>query len=141
MPFQGVGAHLDRLGKLTGPKAVKTLGKALFAGGEEIQVEAQISITNGAVSGAGHVPSAPGEPPKNDTGHLAGNIETTQVNPLEVHVSSNAEYAADLEFGNSKIAERPYMRPARDRKAKRLAELATQGMSEIVRQSKSTRKD
>jgi HK97 gp10 family phage protein len=41
---------------------------------------------------------------------------TPQTGPLSVEVSSNAEYAAALEFGTSKMAERPYMRPATQRK-------------------------
>lgn len=107
--------------------ADKFLGPALFAGGELIQVDAQISITRGSISGAGHVPSKPGEPPNQDTGVLANNIETVQVGPTTVHVSSNAPYSAALEFGTSKMEARPFMRPARDRKkaeVKRMVEAA-----------------
>lgn len=141
MPIKGLNAHLERLSKMTGPGAVAAVNRGLFAAGEEIQVEAQLSITNGAVSGAGHVPSAPGEPPNNDTGVLAGNIETTQEKPLEVKVSSNAPYSGSLEFGDSKIAERPFMRPARDRKQQRAAELVSDSLSAFIRKTKSTRKD
>ncbi|GAM06329.1 HK97 gp10 family phage protein [Novosphingobium sp. MBES04] len=97
----GVKAHVARLKKLRGPEMTREVGSALFAAGEIIQREAQISITAGAVSGAKHRPSAPGKPPNNDTGHLAGNIETVQKAPLVVEVSSNAEYAAIHEFGGT----------------------------------------
>ncbi|GEM_PF-871361 len=97
----GARAHANRLKKLTGETMVREVGKALFAAGEMIQVEAQISITAGAVSGKNHKPSAPGSAPNNDTGVLAGNIETNQVAPLVVEVSSNAPYAAIHEFGGT----------------------------------------
>lgn len=109
---RGARARAANIRRLAGPEMVRRVGAALFAGGQGIQVEAQISITNGAVSGKGHVPSRPGEPPNQDTGVLGNNIETVQVAPLRVEVSSNAQYAAALEYGTSKMAERPYMRPA-----------------------------
>ncbi|WP_443478385.1 HK97-gp10 family putative phage morphogenesis protein [Novosphingobium aerophilum] len=133
----GAKAHANRLKKLSGEKMVREVGKALFAAGEMIQVEAQISITAGAVSGKKHVPSAPGRAPNNDTGTLAGNIETNQTAPLVVEVSSNAPYAGDLEFGTSKMAARPYMAPARDAKRKEVEQLVRRAVDKVVRQSKS----
>ncbi|WP_082370240.1 MULTISPECIES: HK97-gp10 family putative phage morphogenesis protein [unclassified Novosphingobium] len=133
----GAKAHANRLKKLSGEKMVREVGKALFAAGEMIQVEAQISITAGAVSGKKHVPSAPGQAPNNDTGTLAGNIETNQTAPLVVEVSSNAPYAGDLEFGTSKMAARPYMAPARDAKRKEVEQLVRRAVDNVVRQSKS----
>jgi hypothetical protein len=112
----GAKAHVAHLRRMTGPEAVQEIGKALYAGGQLIEIEAEISITAGSVSGKGHVASKPGEPPNRDTGVLDGNIETATVEPLKVEVSSNAPYAAELEFGTSKIAERPYMRPATAKK-------------------------
>lgn len=133
----GGKAHIARLKKLSGETMVREVGKALYAGGEMIQVEAQISITAGAVSGKKHVPSAPGKPPNNDTGILAGNIETTQTAPLVVEVSSNAPYAAPLEFGTSKMAARPYMEPAKNAKRKAVTQLVRKAVDSVVRRSKS----
>jgi HK97 gp10 family phage protein len=115
---------------------VRRVGAALFAGGQTIQVEAQLSITRGAVSGANHVPSAPGQPPNNDTSVLANNIETVQTGPLKAEVSSNAPYAAALEFGTSKMAERPYMRPATAAKRKEVTALVRRAVSNAIRTSK-----
>lgn len=109
---RGVKAYTDRLKRLSGPDAKREIGKALFVAGQAVQVEAQILISTGSVSGKGHVPSRPGEPPHNDTGVLANNIETVQIGPLHVEVSSNAPYAAALEYGTSRMAARPYMAPA-----------------------------
>jgi len=100
----GAKAHVARLRKLAGPDMTRYVGKALFAAGEMIQVEAQISITSGAVSGKNHVASKAGEAPNADTHLLANNIETVQKAPLVVEVSSNAPYSAPLEFGSERKA-------------------------------------
>lgn len=113
----------DRLRRMSGPDLAQHVGQALFVAGQEIEIEAELSITRGSVSGKHHVQSRPGEPPNNDTGILAGNIETTEISPLRVEVSSNAPYAAALEFGTSKMAARPYMRPATQVKRERVLEL------------------
>jgi HK97 gp10 family phage protein len=111
-----------RIRGVAGEEVIRRVGAALFVGGETVRAEAAHLITEGAASGKGHVPSLPGEPPNEDTGTLRTNIETTQVAPLKVEVSSNAPYAAALEYGTSKMEERPYMRPAIDRKRKEVVE-------------------
>lgn len=108
----GGKAHAARLKFLVSPEAKQAVGAALFAGGQRVEVFAARSITEGSVSGKAHVPSSPGTPPNNDTGVLARNIETVQVDVTRVEVSSNAPYAAAQEFGNSKLPARPYMAPA-----------------------------
>lgn len=94
-------------------------------------------ITEGAVSGRGHIASLPGQPPKNDTGTLVAHLETTQPAPLRAEVSSNAPYAAALEFGSSKMAERPYMRPATARKRKEVVALVRAAVNDAIKASKA----
>lgn len=132
----GRKAHVARLRHLAGSDMERTVGKALFAAGEMIAVEAQISITTGAVSGKNHVPSKPGEPPNQDTGVLANNIETVQKQPLVVEVSSNAPYSAALEFGTSRMAARPFMRPALAKKRKEAEQLVMQAVKAVVKRSR-----
>lgn len=88
--------------------------RALYAAGQLIELHAERSITEGSISGKGHIPSSPGEPPNADTRLLDTSIETTiaSTNPPRVEVTSNAPYSAALEYGTSKMAERPFMRPA-----------------------------
>lgn len=124
-----------KLRRIAGTGKEAKIGQALFVGGETIQVEAQISITAGAVSGRGHVPSAPGQPPNADTHLLSDNIETVQPAPLRVEVSSNAPYAAALEFGTSKMAERPYMRPAVAKTRNEVTSLVRGAMNRVLRES------
>jgi HK97 gp10 family phage protein len=113
MTIKGAKAHTDRLKRMQA-RTPQEVVRALYAAGQEIEIEAEISITNGSISGKGHVPSLPGEPPNADTRVLDSNIETTVAANLvpTVHVTSNAPYSAALEYGTSKMAERPFMRPA-----------------------------
>lgn len=108
----GAKEHSRRLKRMHGQGAERFIGQALFVAGQMIQVEAQLSITRGSVSGKHHVPSLPGQPPRADTHRLADNIETVQPRTLHVEVSSNAPYSVALELGTHKMAARPFMGPA-----------------------------
>lgn len=125
----GVDKAKRRIESLAGREKIELVGQALFAGGEMIKAEAARSITEGAVSGAGHVPSKPGEPPNEDTGTLRRNITVTQIGPLHVRVASNAPYSAHLEFGTSKMAARPFMGPAARAKKKEVVALVRGAIS------------
>jgi HK97 gp10 family phage protein len=94
---------------------VRAVGQGLEAGAGLVRAEASRSITAGSASGKRHVPSAPGEPPNNDTGHLKANLDVEMVDPFTARVTSRAGYSAALEFGTSKMAARPFLRPARDK--------------------------
>lgn len=126
MAWKGRDKFNRKMSRLNGPELERMLGSVVFEAADQIKAEAQNSITRGSVSGQNHVPSAPGEPPNNDTGHLKNNIESVRTGMLKAEVRSKAEYAGHLEFGTSKMAARPYMRPARDKKLpevnRRLAE-------------------
>ena len=58
--------------------------------------------------------SAPGEPPAVRTGRLRNSIKYKLVRGFmraKGEVGSSLDYAAQLEFGTSKMAPRPYLRP------------------------------
>lgn len=124
-----------RLQGLAGEKAVRLVGQALFAGGEALRAEASHLITEGAVSGKNHVPSLPGHPPNEDTGHLRTQIEVTQPAPLRVEVASNARYSAALEFGSSRMAARPFMGPATKRTRKTITALVKRAVDKAVKEA------
>ncbi len=137
MGMKGRKAHIARLKKLTSPATLMLVEGALFAGGQKIQVEAQISITTGAVSGKNHVPSKPGEPPNADTHQLADGIITRRVRALTVEVASTAPHARiEWDWGN--VAARPYMRPARDKMKGEIVRDVEKALSVAVRRSRST---
>lgn len=129
----GADAVQGRLNRLAGQEKIALVGQALFVGGDMIKADAQHSITEGAVSGKHHVPSAPGEPPNEDTGHLRTEIEVTQTGPLRVEVSSNARYSAALEFGTSKMAARPFMGPAARRNREKVVALVDKAIATVTR--------
>jgi HK97 gp10 family phage protein len=62
-----------------------------------------------------HRASAPGEPPAVDTGRLRNSIDYalgTESTGAYVDVGTNVDYAPPLEHGTSRMAARPFMRPA-----------------------------
>jgi HK97 gp10 family phage protein len=131
----GAKAHAARLKRLTGPESVRLIGRALFVGGDLLKATAQQSITEGAVSGKGHVASAPGEAPNNDTGDLANNIENVQTGPLSVEVSSNSRHALPLERGTSKMEARPSMGPAAHKTRPEIVRIVTSAVKRVVQTS------
>ncbi len=154
---------VQKLNQLSGKEKVELVGKALFAAADEIKAYARNSITSGAVSGAGHVASKPGEPPKADTHQLDTSIESHQVAPLRAQVVAEAPHAVPLEKGAKhkkgvhaasfptrddgktkfgpirrevgayNVEARPFMRPASVAKRKRVIELVTKAVNIAVK--------
>ena len=96
----------------------------LFSAGLDIERDAKESVRQKGTGriykrgGVMHQASSAGNPPATDTGRLLNSITTvqkTQEGVIEVKAGggkSQVKYAAMLEFGTSKMAERPFMRPA-----------------------------
>lgn len=133
MTMKGRDKFDARLAALAGPAVVRAAKRVLYVGSDMIRAETFRSISAGSVSGKGHVPSKPGEPPNRDTGVLQANIENRMVSELAAEVSSNAPYAAPLEFGTSKMEARPYMRPARDKVAPEMQRLFAAEINKLVK--------
>ena len=136
--IKGADRHTKRLRNMA--KSSKQVVAALYSAGQDIEIDAEQSITEGSISGAGHVPSLPGQPPNADTRHLDTNIETSVVaqNPPTVHVTSHAPYSAALEYGHrapdgSWVEERPFMRPATERHRKDIGQKVANAVRTTVR--------
>lgn len=132
MPVSGGNRFRAQLRRAAGPAGERLIGAALFAAGDIVATEAQHSITAGSVSGKGHEPSRPGQPPSNDTGVLTGNIEVVQKSPTLVEVSSNAPYSKPLEFGTSRMDARPFMAPALDKSRKAAVALVGKALAKVT---------
>ena len=92
-------------------------GAVMHEAADAVRAEAFRSISAGSVSGGGHVPSAPGEAPNRDSGELQAGLVASRTGVLSAEVRANAAHSAPLEFSTSKMAARPFMRPARDKAA------------------------
>lgn len=134
MPVKGVKKHSRTLqGAAT--QAPEAVGRALYEAGQLIELDAERSITQGSVSGPGHIPSRPGEPPNADTRTLDLNIETEIGGPGLVTVTSYAPYSAYLEYGTTRMASRPFMRPALNRNRKRLVAIVGEAIRTVIRRA------
>lgn len=135
MAVRGAEAHRKRLQRLRSPVVAQRVTAALYEGAKDIVDDAALSITAGATSGKGHVPSAPGEPPNADTHVLSNSGEATVVAPLKAEASFNAPYAAAQEFGSEStgLPERPYLRPATARQRPRAVKRVVDVVKRLVR--------
>lgn len=77
------------------------------------------------------VRSLPGEPPAVQTGHLRRSVTTVieeQGDTIRAKVGPQADYGRHLEFGTSRMAARPFLRPALDEKG----DAATQAIRDHI---------
>jgi len=132
MAIEGAARHAARLRAIRSPAVQNRVGMAIFVAAGEIQTEARQLITTGSISGKGHIASRPGEPPNADTRHLHLNIEAVRTGPLTSEVESRAAYALDLEKGTPRMAARPYMVPATEKKRGRVIELVHKVIEDAI---------
>jgi hypothetical protein len=109
----GAKIHDDRLRRLGGRTVKSKVFTALEAGAGLIAEFAKHSIIVNGVSGPGHIVSDPGKPPNADTHELDQSIHVVSSRAnMTATVVADSEKAAELEYGTSRMEERPYMRPA-----------------------------
>lgn len=124
--FRGADKHLRRL-KGVSPRTRKEATKLVYTLADMHVAEASQLITAGAVSGKNHQPSSPHEPPNEDTGALRNSGHVESAGPLKARSVFDAPHAVPLEFGTSKMIERPFSGPAAKtirKDAKKLADAA-----------------
>lgn len=115
---EGVDALVRKLQKLGG-MSPEIMGKSLLAGALVLEGAVKRSFQgakHGRVYSRGqksHTASAPGETPAIDYGALLNSISSAQEGSDAI-VFTNQEHGPMLEFGTSKMAARPFMRPAAD---------------------------
>lgn len=126
--------------------ASSALDKAIRATALSIHADAVKSIQRGTKSGVvytrgarSHQASAPGQAPASDTGNLASNIDYVHGRSESfVGYNGSDEYPTYLEFGTQNMAERPWLRPARD-KNRRMFEKRVKAAQEKVIEKGSRR--
>lgn len=136
-------AELRRaLERLRGAERRRAQQDGLEAGARVVETYVKTSMAEGGKSGElysrggrSHRASAPGEAPAVDYGNLYNSIQIEEVTPERAIVSASAEYAEHLEFGTSRMAARPFMRPAVDEHEREIVdaiEAAVRGFIEGV---------
>lgn len=115
MPVKRSGGGGGKMKSLTAAMR-REMSAAVEEIAESVQIDAQVSLTTGAVTGKNHKPSAPGTPPNNNWGDLSRGVVIEKVGPTTARIVSTAPYGAIQELGGSTgttvLPERPYMRPA-----------------------------
>jgi hypothetical protein len=123
--IEGMPELLKKLGWLGEAALGHGLKDAVLSGGHVIEGFAKVAIQNPPKTGTvyrhgnvAHQASAPGEAPATDTGALANSIKVEVLEASQTKAVSGtgptAESGEDLELGTSRMAARPYMRPAAD---------------------------
>jgi len=113
----GAAAHKARLARLSSPILVRNVGAALTANAEAIRVDTVNILDEGAIFGAGHIASQPGEAPNSDTRELTLSGKVTELVEVADYMQTavqfggvRAPYAALHEAGLGGFPERPYLR-------------------------------
>lgn len=132
-------AGIDEMNRLP-DTVIREVSSSLFAAGEMIAADMHVSITSGSASGQSggkhqHQRSRPGEAPNNEFGDLVRSIEVTRQAVLRVNVEVGAAHAAPLEYGTSRMAARPFVRPARDRNKRTAQELVRDAVNRALRKT------
>ena len=109
----------NKLKKEMRSKAVKNMTTACLF----LEADIKKSLT-------GKSPSSPGEPPGKITGTLGRSItHEVEKKPGRIvgRVGTNITYAVPLEFGTSKMAARPFIRPGLERNKERVGRIIASG--------------
>jgi len=104
------------LGRLA-PVLRRELARAVVLGAQEVRDEARDLLSQSGANG----PSAPGEPPRRDTGRLRDSIFARLLGDgLTAQVGTGLDYGGHLEFGTRRISARPWLQPVFTRMKPRL---------------------
>ena len=120
----------------------KPIRQAMALGALQIQTDAVRSLKgprSGAVRPTGGRSSAPGEPPKWDTGRLAGSIfaevRDKGRDRVEAVVGTDLDYGKFLELGTKKLSPRPWLFPALERNKDRFVRRVMKAAAEAAKKS------
>lgn len=128
MPISGDVKFLARLKRAA--KLDREIDTWALEGAEVIAAEARALIDDGGIPSPNHIVSSPGSPPNRDSGELSSRTNAEKLPEIgQAAVISDAMndgycYSTALEFGTSKMYERPFMRPATANKRQHVVTLA-----------------
>lgn len=124
---------------LLSPILLKNLDDAIRKAALLVEGTAKKKIQQGTRSGRFyargriiHRASAPGEPPKTDTGRLVGSIRSNFFG-LMAEVGSDVKYSSALELGTSRMKPRPWLRASLDENDSRIQNLIDTAVDEALK--------
>lgn len=135
MTMKGRDKHVQRLRKLSGNQVKALAGAIVYEGADTIRAEAFRSVSAGSVQGKNHVRSKPGEAPNREYGDLQAGMKAVKTGPVTAEFRSESDHARPLEFGTSKMAARPHVRPARDTKKPEIEKRFAEQFGKLVKAS------
>jgi len=116
---------VDRYGKAVTDAVMVSAEMVRSTAVRSIQSQSSGNVVTRYRQGGGsyqHVVSSPNSPPNTDTGALARSV-VVEVQKNDVFVGSGLEYAPHLEFGTSKMTQRPFLNPALEQNRRRISKL------------------
>lgn len=121
MPVHGGDKWLSRLNRMR--DLDKVADEWAYASAADVALEARNLVNENGVPSPNHVVSDPYSPPNTDSGHLQSLIQPVELAGTgHAAAISSAEYALALEFGTTRMIERPYMRVASANRRKAVLE-------------------
>lgn len=128
-----LGRKLKEFQKISEQETIKAVKLSTLAVHGEAIKSINAHLSTGITYGR-HTASKPGYPPNTDTGRLVGSIKWEFEDKGMVGiVGTNLDYGKMLEFGTSKIAERPWLSRAYYEKQKEILELINNVYNEAVK--------
>lgn len=137
MSLVGDKAFIARLRRAA--KVASAMNEWANESAEIIAQEARSLVDEGGIPSPNHIPSDPGQSPNTDSGKMVAHInaedlpETGQAAVISDAMSDSWYSYALIEFGNSRVAERPYMRPATSNKRKVVLANARTAVNKVIR--------
>lgn len=128
--------HASRLARLAPGRVRPALADQLQDHANSIAEDASFSIRDGAISGAGHVASLPGEVPRADTHDLDSKIAPGELVELPGEIKTSVIADSDhawIERGGANMAPRPYLAPAVDRQRGSTIRGLVTAMNRVIR--------
>lgn len=116
------------------PRMLPKIEKAMLQGGLWMRDRVKESINVGNRDGS--QPSKPGEPPRKQTARLFKSIAAVvERGPgmVSALVGTNVKYGRYLEYGTSKMAPRPYLRPALLKHTARAGQVIAKALRQLSR--------
>lgn len=137
MPVKGGDKWLARLRRAK--RVDDALDQWAMEGAEVVAAEARDLVNEGGIPSPNHVVSNPGSPPNTDTGNLVAHTnaedlpEKGQAAVVSDAMNDGYCYSTGLEFGTSRMAERPFLRPATANKRQHVVTLARNAVNRVTK--------